>query len=229
VRVAGQFVPLPAAILYLPGSPFRAVHHPYRLTVLPMLVLAAAAADATRRRPRWAWGVAAGVLAESFVVSPGPWPVPTAPLTGLARLTAPGGVWDLPADFRAGNRRWMGLQAVHGRTIPYTINVFLPAAWRGNALYQGTLDCYEHADHHTVARDARPPLGVWLLHDSPQTEAEGIRQVVGWGIRFVVLHGDALKPKELRCLATHLAGLGAAEVPQADAQLRVFDLGSAPP
>ncbi len=237
VRVAGQVVPLPAALLYVPGSPFRAVHHPYRLTVLPMLVLAAAAADSTRRRPKLALAAAAFVLAETFVVSPGPWPIETASLSGVARLSGAGGVWDLPVDFRQSDRRWMGLQAVHGRPIPYTINVFLPASWRENALYQATMACYEHPEKHTVARDARPPLAVWLLHDSPQTLSEGIEQVRGWGIGFVVLHGDAMKPKELRCLARLMAETGAAEVPQADPELRAFELptsilgqgGSAPP
>lgn len=226
VKVGGHFVPLPAALLYLPGSPFRAVHHPYRLTVLPLLVLAAAAADALRRRPGVALSAASLALGETLLVSPGHWPIDTASLAGVATLPEAGGVWDLPSDFRALNRRWMGLQAVHGRPIPYTINVFLPAPWRGNQAYQTVMECLDHAAHATIARDARPPLGVWLLHDSPQTLEQGIAELRGWGIRYVVVHEEVLETREAQCLARRLGEGGAVEVPQGEGSVRGFDLGA---
>ena len=222
VRVAGQVVPLPAALLYFPGSPFRAVHHPYRLVVLPLLVMAAAAADALRRRPRLALAAASLALGETLLASPGRWPVSWAPLTGVPELPGAGGVWDFPADFRALNRKWMGLQAVHGRPIPYTINVFLPAPWRTNSLYQSAMGCLERPDQATVSRDGWPPLAAWLVHDSTATLEEGITEVRGWGLRYVVVHLDALRPDEAACIAALLSE--AAPVPQADANLQVFDL-----
>ncbi|GDX80322.1 hypothetical protein LBMAG42_21330 [Deltaproteobacteria bacterium] len=225
VKVGSHFVPLPAALLYLPGSPFRAVHHPYRMTVLPLLVLAAAAADALRKRPGLALSAASLALGETLLVSPGHWPIDTAPLSGVATLPESGGVWDLPPDFRAQNRRWMGLQAVHGRRIPYTINVFLPAPWRGNQLYQSVMGCLDHPDHATIARDARPPLGVWLLHDSPQTLEQGIAEVRGWGIRYVVVHEDVLNARESKCFGKLLMQGGAVEVPQGEGSERAFDFG----
>ncbi len=224
VRLGEQFVPLPAALLWLPGSPFNAVHHPYRLTVLPMLVLAAAAADALRRRPALALAAAAAVLGETLLVSPGAGPTPTASLAGVAELPEAGGVLDLPPDFRSDNRRWMGLQAVHGHPIAYTINVFLPAPFRANRLYQSAMGCLAQAGRHTIARDARPPLGVWLRKDSVQTVPEGVAELRGWGFRYVVLHGDVLADKELACLHALLAEGGATELPGRPG-LPVFDVG----
>ena len=224
VRVAGRFVPLPAALLWLPGSPFNAVHHPYRLTVLPMLVLAAAAADALRRRPRLALGAGAAVLIESFVVSPGAGPTPLAPLSGVAEFPEKGGVLDLPPDFRSDNRRWMGLQAVHGRPIAYTINVFLPAPFRANRVYQASMGCLAQAGRHTMARDARPPLGAWLRQDSVQSVPEGLAELRDWGFRYVVLHRDVLADSELECLSAMLEEGGATPVPGRPG-LSVYDVG----
>ena len=61
------------------------------------------------------------------------------------------------------------------------------------------------------AVDWREVLGVVLL--------VGVR---GWGLRYVVVHLDALRPGEAACVAALLSG--AAPVPQADANLPVFDL-----
>jgi hypothetical protein len=224
VRVAGHFVPLPAAVLWLPGSPFRAVHHPYRLTVLPMLVLAAAAADALRRRERIALLAAGAVLAETLIVSPGAAPTPAASLVGAPELPEPGGVLDLPPDFRSDNRRWMGLQAVHGQPIAYTINVFLPAPFRSNRLYQASMGCLTQAGRHTIARDARPPLGVWLRKDSTQTLAEGVDEVRRWGFRYIALHGDVLATDERACLRALLEEGGGRRLRTSDA-VEVYELG----
>ncbi len=225
VRLGGEIVPLPGALLYLPGSPFRAVHHPYRLVVLPMLVLAAAGAHALRNRPRLAVAAAALVLGETVVASPAGWPVPTASLDGVATLPTDGGVWDLPADFRALNRRWMGLQAVHGRAIPYTINVFLPEPWRENRLYQSTMGCLSHPERHTMSRDGWPPLAAWLEADSTQTPDAAAAEIREWGIRYVVLHHEVLGWGERVCIEAELSAAGGVEVPAAGDGLTAFDLG----
>ena len=224
VRVGERFVPLPAALLWLPGSPFNAVHHPYRLTVLPMLVLAAAAAAALRNRPRLALVAGAAVLGETLFVSPGAGPTPTASLDGAPELPEPGGVFDLPPDFRAHSRRWMGLQAVHGQPIAYTINVFLPAPFRSNRIYQASMDCLTQGFRYTVARDARPPLGAWLVNDSRQTPAEGVAELRDWGFRYVVVHTDVLSQAEVTCLRELLSSGGGTELPGRE-ELPVFDLG----
>ena len=226
VSVAGEPVPLPAALLYVPGSPFRAVHHPYRLVVLPMLVLAAAGAHALRHRPRVAVAAAALVVGEAVVALPEGWPVATAGLEGVATLPEAGGVWDLPADFGALNRRWMGLQAVHRRPIPYTVNVFLPEPWRNNGLYQASMACMRHPERHTRSRDGWPPLAAWLQVDSPQTGEASAAEIRAWGIRYVVVHHDVTEALERMCLTTMLRVAGATELVDGGADLSVFDLGS---
>ncbi|MBM4367378.1 MAG: hypothetical protein FJ102_14295 [Deltaproteobacteria bacterium] len=201
VRVSGHIVPLPAALLYLPGSPFRGVHHPYRLVVLPMLVLAAAA-SALGRRPRLAVAASAAVLADTWFVSPAAGPLATASVADPDALPEPGGRWDFPPEYRDRNRQWLGLQAVHGRPVPYTLNVFLPRAWRDNAAYQQLMACLDDAPTHTVSRDGHPPLQAWLVQDSAQTLAEGIEQLRDWGLRYIVVHEELLSAPELSCVAS---------------------------
>ena len=222
VQVAGQVVPLPAALLYVPGSPFRVVHHPYRVVVLANLVLAGAAAAALRRRPRWA-GVAAGaVLVETAGAAPGPWPVEVASFGEVPPLPEPGGVWELPPDFRALNRKWLGRQVLHARAVPYTINVFLPPSWRSNAAYQAVMGCLEHAERRTIARDAHPPLRAWLVQDSPQTVPEGIAELRAWGLRYVLV-GPELDADEAQCVVSRFGPAATELVVPGDR--RVLDLG----
>ena len=228
VRVGGEVVPLPGALLYLPGSPFRAVHHPYRLVVLPSLVLAAAGAYALRNRPRLALAGAALVLGETVVASPAAGGLSIASLDGVATLPGAGGVWDLPADFGALNRRWMGLQAVHGRPIPYTINVFLPEPWRENRLYQSTMGCLRESAAHTRSRDGWPPLAAWLQTDSTQTGEAAAEEIRGWGIRYVIVHHDVTEDRERVCIETVLRGAGGVDVPAAGEGLTAFDFGGEP-
>ncbi len=201
VRVGGQIVPLPAALLYIPGSPFRGVHHPYRLTILPLLVLAAAA-SALGKRPRLAMAASAAVLADTWFVSPASGSLATASVADPDVLPEPGGRWDFPPEYRDRNRQWLGLQAVHGREVPYTLNVFLPRPWRENATYQGLMACLDDPRTHTVSRDGHPPLQAWLVQDTVQGPAEGIEQLKSWGIRYVVVHDDLLAPGELSCVAS---------------------------
>ena len=64
-------VPLPLALLYVPGSPFRFVHHPYRMVAFFIPVLALLAAVGALALPRAARFVAAGlILLEATVASP---------------------------------------------------------------------------------------------------------------------------------------------------------------
>jgi hypothetical protein len=229
VRVAGAFVPLPAALLYLPGSPFRYVHHPYRLVILPLLVLAGAAAEGLGRR-RWALAAAGAVVAEGLWASAPRWPLPLASFSGSAEPPEPGGIWDFPPDFREGNRRWVGLQALHQEPIPYTINVFLPDVWRSNALYQTLMGCLDNPELHTISRDGFPPLAAWLRRDSGQTAVEGLSQVRGWGVRWVALH-SVLNERERACAGSVLESAGGEAVPAAARSSEgplLYDLGRPP-
>lgn len=202
VRLGKVVLPLPAVILYFPGSPFRSIHHPYRLVVLPMLFLAAAAST-LGRRPALASVATGAVILDTLFVSPAAWPLPTAGLEVQA-TPSPGGRWDFPPEYRDRNRAWLGLQAVHGQPVPYTLNVFLPAPWRGNQVYQSMMACLGDAEVHTVSRDGNPPLRAWLVHDSTQTLEQGIVELRSWGIDYVVVHHDMLDDEERACVASVL-------------------------
>ena len=110
--VAGaRLTPLPLALLYLPGSPFSLLHHPYRLVAALLPLLALFAAAGLRRAPGWVLGAAlTGMLAETVLASPAPWPVATTRIPVVAGLEAlpPGPCWTGRPTRRqpTGSTRW---------------------------------------------------------------------------------------------------------------------------
>ena len=212
VLVDGHTVPLPAALLYFPGSPFRLVHHPFRLVVLPMLFMGLAAARATSGRPRLALALAAGVLAETLWVSPGTFPIPTADATAPALTTAlrddPAvhGVFDFPPDHRALNRRYEALATVHGKRIPYGVNVYLPDALRGNGFVRAMMGCLKRPARTSIPREGGPPVEPWRISPSEADVATGRAALLAAELDVVVLHLTNLAPKEASCARTLLGG-----------------------
>ena len=193
--VAGaRLVPLPLALLYLPGSPFSLLHHPYRLVAALLPLLALFAAAGLRRAP--GFGLAAALtamLAETVLASPAPWPVATTRIPVVAGLEAlpPGHLLDWPPDASTANRQYQLAQAGHGRPIPYGVNVFLPDRLREDELVASLFAALDDAQGRARNRDvpgARlrrvgvqgPRLRAWgfvgvALHEAHLTAAEAAR------------------------------------------------------
>jgi hypothetical protein len=228
VQAGGHAVPLPDALLYLPGSPFRFVHHPYRLVVLPMLLGGLAAAHALAGAPRLAVLLAGGVLAETLLLSPARWPVPTADVTLPAvhqRLAADDevdAIWDFPPDNHTLNRWYQALAVGHGKRVPYGVNLFLPEKFASNHLARVLMGCLRRPAARTIAREGGRPLEAFLQRADPEKLEAGRRDLVGWGYDVVVLHRAHLAPGELTCLEGAL-GAGAR-----DGALSVHRLAEAP-
>ncbi len=214
VFVGRNPVPLPDTLLYLPGSPFRLVHHPYRLVVLPMLFGALAAAKALSGRPRLALALSAGVLAEALLASPAVWPLPTTSIEApeayerLAADPAVEGVWDFPPDYHAANRWYQALAVAHTKRIPYGVNLFLPTKFASNHLVRTLMHCLRKPAVATIAREGGRPLEAFLQRPSPAKVAAGRAELLEWGYDVVVVHRDKLQASEAGCVEK---ALGAGE------------------
>jgi hypothetical protein len=216
VTLGERPVPLPAALLYFPGSPFRFVHHPYRLVVLPLLFGGLAAAHAVAARPRLALALAGAVLAETLTLSPAVWPFPTAPVAAPAPYLALAadptveGIWDFPPGHRAANRWYQSLAVAHGRRIPYGVNQFLPKKFASNHLVRALMGCLRRPAEATIPREGGRPLEAFLQRADPRRIEDGREALRRWGYAVVVLHHDRLDATEAAC-AEGLIGAGVRE------------------
>jgi len=195
LMVGGVSVLLPLSLLYFPGSPFRAIHQPYRMAAMLIPLLAIPAAAAAARLPKPAAALAGAVmLAEALLISPASWPLAVGALEPppvYAALEA-GPVLDWPPDASTWNRDYLLWQTEHQRPIPYGVNVFLPTALRETALVDKLLNALEAPDERARNRDV-PFEGELFL----EVDAEGA-DLAGLGFRYVVVHKAALSRLEWR-------------------------------
>lgn len=210
VRVGPWTVPLPAALLYFPGSPFRLVHHPFRLVVLPLLFMGLAAAHATAARPRLALAFAGLVLAETLFASPAVFPIPTAPATAPALYAtlrddpAVEGIFDFPPNHHVANRRYEMLQTHHGKKMPYGVNAFLPDSFAKNHFVRALTQCLRKPALATIAREGGPPLHAWLARPVETKVTVGRQELIDAGYDVLVLHLDGLASSEAKCVRERL-------------------------
>lgn len=205
VTLWGKPVPLPLALLYeIPGSPWRFVHHPYRMAgfLLPVLALGLGAAVLHfSRRGRLAVG--AGLVVEAWLLSPAVWPQPVMdvqPPPIYTALAEPGGVLDWPPDATTWNRRYVAWQVRHDRPVPYGLNTFLPEPWLADPLVRDLLGALEDLRARSRNRDVP---GAIRLPD----QASGARSRVGtFGVRWLVVHPQALSEGEWLATRAHLLG-----------------------
>lgn len=193
LSVGGISVYLPLALLYFPGSPFQMVHHPYRMVAFLLLPLALLAASALRRWPRWVTGLAAAaLLAETVLLSPAPWPLPTTsvepPVLPGPALVGPRLDW--PADATDWNRRYLVWQVRHGQPIAYGVNVFLDEGLRRDPLVHKLVYSLDDPLTRAANRDV-PYRGRVLLEPDP-----GQARLYELGFRSVVVHRDGLSATE---------------------------------
>lgn len=202
-QIAGYTVPLPAALLYFPGSPFRMVHHPYRLVVLGMLFLGLALGHSVRGRPRLALGLGLGLLLELALFCPVTWPLVRAP----AQLPAvyqgmEGGIFDFPPENHQNNRSYTWYAALHQQPIPYGVNVYIPEKIGKNARFLQWMGCLRDGGKRGVPREGGPPA--WRPGPPPVFSEALLKQadeeLRNWDYRWLVVHQQWMDPDERRCL-----------------------------
>lgn len=202
-------IPLPSALLYLPGSPFSLLHHPYRWVAVLLLVLAVPATRTLARAPRWILPFLALALAESLFASGARWPVPTmdarvpTPVTRLAGDVDVRGVWSFPPGGHVENRRWELLAATHAKAMPYGVNSVLPDRLADNDLARSLLRCLRALPARLVTREREPPppsllasLRAPVREDDLPRARDNLRAL---GFDTVLLHLDALEATEADC------------------------------
>ncbi|MCB9758340.1 MAG: hypothetical protein H6739_00730 [Alphaproteobacteria bacterium] len=214
LRVGGAPLLLPLAALYLPGSPFAVVHHPYRMVAFLLPLLALLVAAGLHRLPlAIAAPLPALMLIETLFASPAPWPAPVTPLPSVAAVRsveADGALLDWPPDATAGNRRYLMAQVAHGRPIAAGVNTFLSETLRRDPLVASLLRALEDPVARARNRDV-PYAGPVVL------PAEGRATRLGaLGFGHVAVHDDLLSPLELERTHRLLRRALGAPVAQAD-------------
>lgn len=194
VRLGPWPVLLPLALLYTPGSPFRWVHHPYRLAAFLVPVVGVWVALGAARLPRpLRWALPALILAETLVLSPAPWPLSTtraaAPAV-LAEVGGQGAILDLPPDATSANRSYTLAQPHHGRGIAYGPNVFLTEDLARDPLVAQVLQSLD--DPHRRARNRDVPA----RGGPPPRPRAGDTRLGDWGFDTVLMHRRWMTPRE---------------------------------
>lgn len=225
VRVLGVAVLLPMALFYLPGSPLRFVHHPYRIDafVLPFLALFTAAGACAL--PRWlGMAVAPILLAEALWLSPAPWPIARTPVQapGLAAtLEGDGALLDWPPDATVANRAYLMAQVQHGRPIAAGVNSFLSDTLLRDPLVNRLVRALDAPQRRARNRDV-PPAGPVVL---PPNAGES--QLAARGFGWIVVHNAHLSDGERS--RTHRVARAALGPPVAeDADVAIYAVQSAP-
>ncbi len=179
---------LPFALLYLPGSPFHFVHHPYRIAafLVPLLALFAAAGVSALPRALQAFAPLL-LLGELLFASAAPWPLLSTPVQAPTVLLAEGvpgegAVLDLPPDASTANRAYLLAQTVHGRPIAYGVNSFVPEELLVDPLVNEAVSALDDPLARARNRDV-PAFGFELPAPS-----DGDSRLAGWGVSVVLLH-----------------------------------------
>ncbi len=218
---------LPLAVLYrLPFSPWDLVHHPYRMTAFLVPLLAVGAAATVSTLPRWAAYVAMPlVLVESLLISPAVWPLPVTPHEApavYAQLPDPGGVFDWPPDATTENRRYQIWQIEHERAVPYGVNVFLREPLMRDPMVAELLSVLDDPARRVRNRDVPYPPTF------PEPKGGGWSSLGEIGLRYMVLHPDAMGSRELgKTRAILRAWLGEPVIVGSDAEVWEIPLEAA--
>lgn len=225
LRVLGVTVLLPMALFYLPGSPLRFVHHPYRIDafVLPFVALFVAAGACAL--PRWIGAlVAPALLAEALLASPAPWPIARAEVPDaslVAELPGEGAVLDWPPDATSANRAYLMAQVQHHRPIAAGVNTFLSTTLLRDPLVAELVRALDRPMQRARNRDV-PPRGPVVLTPSP-----GESQLTAYGFAWIVLHERYLSSGE-RARAELLLQRALGEPQLSGPDVQIYALQSSP-
>ena len=212
-KIGGYTLPLPAALLYFPGSPFRMVHHPYRMVVLDLLLVAMALGFLLKHRPVWAMVLVVGLPVELALFSPIQWPTVRAP-ADVPRIYAglSGGIIDFPPENHLNNRSYTWYAAVHQHRIPYGVNVFVPEKFGKNHRFLQWMGCLRDGGKRGVPREGGPPA--WQPPPPPTFTSASLHQadeeLRDWSYWWLLAHLRWMDPAEVDCM-TKLLGPPTAE------------------
>ena len=197
---------LPMALLYaLPFSPFRAIHHPYRIAAFltPLIALWAAAGLLTISKP-WRFVLPGLILLDFILLSPVPYPLKqsTIPDISLYEQAESGAILDFPPELSSANRSYTLAQVHHGLPIAYGVNRFLSAQLKSDPLVNQMLQCMQNPHRLARNRDIPPKEPVII---PPVGSHRGSASLRALGFNTIMVHEAFLRPKESRCIKRLLA------------------------
>lgn len=232
VTVAGHLVPMPFLLMhrFVPG--FSWLNFPHRFLVPALLALACLAArgmaEVQVHLPRpvallVGVNVAAAVLGEYLLLSPLPYPLPSAEAADapfyerVAAMPGRFGIIDLPTVSALDiglSKRFVYLQTLHGKGVPYALDVCIRAPLSGAFGRQPTMT-------RLAAVTELPDYG--FRSQSPRQAVDTLRAL---GYRYVVLHGECLV-RESEWAIEDVLGAAVAR-PRREGSLIIYDLSRLP-
>ena len=178
---------LPLSLIYLEGSPLHFVHHPYRLVAVALpLIAVLLALGVSRLSPMWVGLIGLGMVGESLLISPAPWPIQSTHIEAPAVYAdlPQGPVMDWPPDGTDYNRRYLRWQMTHQRPIAYGVNTTFPDAARHDPILWGA--------YFRLTDPSRPLKNRDIVGRRPKPSTRPAT-LAAQGFRALVFHGEALE------------------------------------
>ena len=179
---------LPLAVLYLSGSPFGLVHHPYHMVAFLFPLILPWCMVSMQRVPLW---MLFGCLGLGWIdrVS-GPVSFPLIRTEYSEDVSLEGARLDFPPDLSTANRRYLIQQVSHREPIAYGINQWLAPSVFADQGVQRWIRLLDDPMRRSQNRD-QPPLPMpW------KSESDAPNNLSVMGFEWVVLHREFLSEVE---------------------------------
>lgn len=185
--LSGQ-VFLPLAILYVPFSPFKWVHHPYHMVAFVLPLIFPWVLEGMRQLPKWTLGLLLLIAYADRIQGPVPFPLVRTEYTEDVSLE--GARLDFPPDLSTANRRYLIQQLSHREPIAYGINQWISPSVFQDLAVQRWIRLLDDPVRRSQNRD-QPPLRLkW------QPESDQHHQLDELGFEWLVIHRDFLSVTE---------------------------------
>lgn len=176
----GGWVLLPLAILYVPGSPFRWVHHPYHMVMFLWIGSIPLVVKGIQVAPKWIWIPISAITA--FDVQTGSVPVPLERTEFVEDCSVEGPRLDFPPDQSTANRQYLVQQLSHREPIAYGVNQWMSPSVFADPGMQRWLKLLDDPVRRSQNRD-QPPQKIEWLHSL--NEPSGLDSL---GFDWLVVH-----------------------------------------
>lgn len=203
----GGWVLLPMALLYVPYSPFRWIHHPYHMVMFVWIGTVPLVIRYLSSAPKWLWVLVFGLT--GLETKSGSVPYPLVRTDFIEDVSLEGARLDFPPDQSTANRQYLIQQLRHGEPIAYGVNQWLPDSVWKDAGVQRWVQLLDDPIRRTQNRD-QPPQRLRF------TSTTGKQQLDTLGFTWLVVHRNFLSDSEEQRLYSQLQGELGAPVIQSD-------------
>ena len=203
----GGWVLLPMALLYVPYSPFRWIHHPYHMVMFVWIGTVPLVFRYISSAPKWLWLLVFGLT--GLETKSGSVPYPLVRTDFIEDVSLEGARLDFPPDQSTANRQYLIQQLRHGESIAYGVNRWLPDSVWKDAGVQRWVQLLDDPIRRTQNRD-QPPQRLRF------TNTTGKQQLDTLGFSWLVVHLNFLSDSEEQRLYPQLQRELGAPVIQSD-------------